>query len=289
MERILGKIYTHFSLDLDAAASVWAVKQFISGMRDAQVVFVPANWDGAEMIDGDIAVDISAGGKGMKGEIMQDGITHSCFASLVNLHASPDEQQALAALVKFIDTQDAYGSAVKHFVPGISQEAFDVLSRTGINTVLRALQMVHPRNDQAVFNVMSDIFSGILKGGLEFVNAAKEADKAQLFDKVAIVSNAKARGVNGILFERGIEVIIYLDGNNLGLTRKDTCSLRMDHPAIQEIVKKAGEEIGDGEGKWFAHPKGFLFCWGSFKSPANNPSAVNPVDFASVVSALLGS
>ena len=101
------RIFTHFNVDLDAVCSVWAAKQFVSGAAEATVEFRPANWDGAEMSEGDLAVDIAAGGRGMKGEKGENGIVHSCFASIVAGHASAEDRSALANLVRFVDAQDA--------------------------------------------------------------------------------------------------------------------------------------------------------------------------------------
>ena len=138
------KIFTHFNVDLDAVCSVWAVRQFIPGARDAAIEFRPANWDGAEMAEDDIAVDIPAGGRGIKGEKGKNEIVHSCFASIVAKHAPPEDQSALASLVRFVDAQDAHGSAVKFLAPEASREAQETLAMTGLNAVLRALQTVNP-------------------------------------------------------------------------------------------------------------------------------------------------
>lgn len=77
------RIFTHINVDLDATASVWAARYFMANMAGAPVEFRPADWDGAEMIQGDIAVDINAGGRGIKGEKGLDGTVHSCFASIM--------------------------------------------------------------------------------------------------------------------------------------------------------------------------------------------------------------
>jgi hypothetical protein len=280
------KIYTHLSLDLDAVCSVWAVRQFIPGAKDAVVEFRPANWDGNEMADGDLAVDIEAGGRGMKGEKGEGDIVHSCFATIVAQYASPADQSALANLVRFVDAQDAHGSAVKFLAPEASREAQEVFAITSLNAVLRALQATHPRNDALVCERMSEILSGMLQLGRARERAKAESDRAEVLPggKVAIVTNAREFATNGLLFEeRGVRVIVYVDGNNLGVIRHGDESLRMDHPEIRAIVEAVGETS-----EWFAHPAGFLFCRGSRKAPAKNPSKVNPRKLAEVAAKLLG-
>lgn len=117
------KIFTHFAVDLDAVCSVWAARQFIPGAKDAIAEFRPANWDGNDMAESDLPVDIPAGGRGMKGEKGEGGIVHSCLASIVAQYASPGDQSALTSLVRFVDAQDAHGSAVKFLVSEASNEA----------------------------------------------------------------------------------------------------------------------------------------------------------------------
>jgi hypothetical protein len=279
------KLYTHLSVDLDAVCSVWAVKQFIPSAKNAAVEFCPANWDGNDMANGDLAVDIEAGGRGMKGEKEEGGIVHSCFASIVAQYASPVDQSALASLVRFVEAQDAHGSAVKFIAPEASREAQETLAMTGLNAVLRALQAMHPHNDALVCERMSEILSGMLQAGRARQRAKTEADRAEVLPggKVAIVVNSREFATNGILFERGVRAIVYVDGNNLGIIREGSETLRMDHPELRAIVKAAGET-----NEWFAHPTGFLFCRGSRKAPVENSSKVNPRALAEVAAKLLG-
>lgn len=280
------KIFTHFVVDLDAVCSVWAAKQFIAGTQDAIVDFRPANWDGSDMAEGDLALDIDAGGRGLKGEKGEGGIVHSCFASIVAKHSSPADWSALANLVLFVDAQDAHGSAVKFLAPEASREAQEVLAMTGLNAVLRALQATHSRNDALVVERMSEILSGMLQAGRARQRAVVEADKAEIIDggKVAIVVNSREFATNGVLFEeRGVRVIVYVDGYNLGVIRHGDESLRMDHAELRAVVEAAEGEASE----WFAHPAGFLFCRGSRKAPAENPSKVNPRAIAEVAAKLL--
>ncbi len=279
----MKRIFTHFNVDLDAVASVWAVKTFI-GMSEAEIQFKSANWDGSELEEGDMAVDISAGGKGIKGETGDNGIVHSCFAYLIKNYANNDDQKALANLVDFVDAQDAHGLAVNYLIPEVADKEKFILASTGINAVLRALQAVHPNNDLKVIERMSEIFTGILYSGRARQKAEIEADNAEILDggKVAIVNNAKQFATNGILYDRGIQVIVYVDGNNLGVIRSNKVKLSMSHYDIKAVVEEASEL-----NEWFAHPAGFLFCRGSRKAPAETKSKVDPKKLADKVNSLL--
>ncbi len=276
----MKKLYTHSSVDLDAVASIWGAKQFIPDTKNATIEFRPANWDGADAEGGSLILDIDANGKGIKGEKETSGLTHSCFAFIVNQYASETEKKAISNLVKFVDAQDTSGLAVKVIAPEINKEAVEVLSSTGINAVLRSLQSIFYQNDSIVVDRMSEIFSGMLKSGIARQRAVIEAEKANILPggKVAIVTNSREFATNGILFDqKGIKVIVYIDGFNLGIIREGSVEFRMDHINFRTIVKNAGEES-----EWFAHPAGFLFCRGSRKAKAETMSKVDPMVLAEV-------
>jgi len=275
-------IYTHVNPDLDAVCSVWAARTFIPGAAAAKLILRPANWDGEGMKKGDLALDLEAGGRGIKGEKASSGIVHSCFAYLLNTYASTEAVLALANVGRFVDAQDAHGSAYRYLAPDLNPLALETFSSTGLNAVLRALQT---SSDNDVFTLLDTILDGFLRAGLARLDAEREADLAELLPggKVAIVRNARKFATNGILFEtRGVRVIVYVDGFNLGLTRHSDEPLRMDHPALQAVVSAAGEAES-----WFAHPAGFLYCRGSRKSPATSSSGVDPRDLARAALGLL--
>jgi hypothetical protein len=289
------RVFTHFNVNLDAAASVWALRTFVPGTQTAKVVFVPANWNG-EMEDGDLAVDIDAGGRGMKGEHRDGGIVGSGLALIVDRYAPEGDQAALSHLIAFVDAQDAHGSAYKWLAPETNHEAQAVFSATGLNAVLRAFQARHPRNGELIVRRMSEIFDGILTAGRARQRGVIEADRAELIGdgRVAITYNSDELSTPAVLHERGVEVIVYVkdDDNaghhNLGLARERSGTLRMDHVILRDLVEDSGEQIGGGGGEWFAHPSGFLLARGTRKAPCTYPkSKVNPRRLAEAVYELL--
>lgn len=276
------QIYTHINPDLDAACSVWAARTF-GGFRQAAVQFVPANWDGASLREEDIAVDIEAGGRGHKGVLLPDGHRLSAFSALLqHFMVRSEVMGALSCVGQFVDAQDAHGSAVNHLAPEASKAARQVLGATGLGAVWRAIQWQRS-NDESALEAFGRVLDGLLHNGISRVRGEYEADRVQTLNgRVAIVRNAKHFATNGILFERGIQAIVFVDGYNLGLCRRDDVALRMDHPDLRSVVEDEGEL-----GEWFAHPAGFLFARGTRKAPAHSPSRVDPRQLATQVDLLL--
>ena len=279
------KIYTHVCVDLDAVASVWAAQKFLLPVPpDKEVRFVPANWDGAGMEDDDIAIDIEAGGKGFKGVCGYDDTVHACFPEMMRIFACDANRRAMQSLMDFVEAQDTTGNAIKALAPGLNPNVQEVLYATNITAVMNALRAVHPNDDATLTRMMGQIFDGMLLAGLAKGRAQEEVSKAITTSRglAAVVKDAKEFATNGVLFNSGVRVIIYVDGNNLGLTRAQGETLRMDHPKIREVVEAAGEAD-----EWFAHPAGFLFCRGSRKAPAETPSKVDPLALQSAIESLL--
>ncbi len=289
--KIVRTIHTHCGVDLDACASVWAFRKFYNGARGASVKFHPANWNGAEMGENDVALDMVANGRGWKGAKDEDGTTHSCFADIVAKYAPLNEQRALKYLVRYVDIQDSLGAVVDRLAPNVDLEARSTLSANGLNSILWNYHGVHKGNDATVLSRMSEIFDGFLHRGLAYKRAMKEVERGTEFfgnKKEVVVFCGSEEPAFGILFGRGVRIIVYVDGYNIGIRRAMKEEFRVDHDALRAVILAAGEKTGDGEGLWFAHPKGFLFCRGTVpKAPATSPSNVDPRELARVAAELL--
>ncbi len=283
-------LYTHIGPDLDAHLSCWLVRKFVPTMFNAQILYVGADWDGIGMKNGDMAVDVYAGSRGIKGIQDPDGTVHSCASYIASRYLRREDAEAIRDLVRFVDIQDAYGSVVNHLIKDASHEARRIFAANSIGAILRALEFTHPNDPHTVFSRMCEIFDGYLEMGRSNVRARLEASRVQLFasGRVALVEGRKEKGINHILWGRGVEAIVYVDGFNLGVVRRgdgallrDGTRFRADHPEIQKIVRMAEKTV------WFAHPKRFLYCRGSRKAPANSKSKVNPQELIEAISNLL--
>lgn len=281
------KICTHVSVDMDAAGSAWAARKFIPGADKAELVFVPANWDGAEMEKGDYAVDIYAGGKGIKGAKDSNGRTHSCFRTIVERYALREDRQALRHLVAFIDAGDSTGNAFKAMFPNTTTEEQNRLHATSLGIVFAAIKCQYGTNDNLVVERWSEILDGILQMGRDEQKAIAQAREIPVVGGVAIVCNTPST-IRRILFQEfGARMVVFVNKNTVGINRAENEKTRTDHPAIRAVVEAAGEHVSERDGgepgKWFAHPYGFLFCWGSHKAPAKTASKVKPEDLANAV------
>jgi len=284
-------IYTHLGPDLDACFAVWALLRLHLGAKNAEVRFRPAYWDGAEMGPNDVAVDMEAGGRGWKGEKSGD-VVHSASASIIGKYASKEQKRALGPVVDFIDIQDSRGSVVQRLAPGLEKKTKYMLSAVSLTRVWQAFQEKFLGDDALVFSRMCDIFDGYLLIGDSFQHALKAATAAEFVgkDRKVAIHRGSGQAVHGLLFGRGVLVVVSVDGLNIGIhcARDFQKRLRMDHPRLRAVVEAAGEKVGNGEGVWFAHLGGWFFCRGTRpKAPATSPSKVDPRELARVAAELV--
>jgi len=282
------RIFTHVKPDLDALFSVIAARWYIPGARNARIEFRPASWDGVGMDDGDIAVDMEAGGRGMKGHRDDDGTTHSCFALIMTKYAPTGDCLALASIIEYVDTQDAHGNVAKHIIPDAPQETRNMISATSLSARISWLMAIHKNNIIRIIERLEEDFRGMLIVGYRRLATEEEISDVELFadGKVALVIN-KGKGVTYALYEKGVRVVVFINRYGMGITREQTETLRMDHPEFLKVVEAAGEEIGEGDDKWFAHTAGFLFASGTPKSPSAIDSKVDPRALVDVAVKLL--
>jgi hypothetical protein len=296
-EALVPDLYTHINMDIDSMSSCWAVRKFVPGMSNAHIIRVGADWDGKDMKPGDMAVDIFAGGLGIKGIQDPDGTVHSSFAYIVSKYVKPEDAEAIRDLVRFIDIQDAHGSVVNYMtknsmIYNSDHETRRLISLTSVGAIFRAIEARFPNDPDTVFNRMCEIFDGYLEmGGAAERRARSEAERAELFanGRVALVKDKKEKRTDHILWERHVQVIVYVDGDNLGVLRRgegfplrDGSRFRAGHPEVKKLVRQAGELP-----LWFEHSKGFLFCKGSRKAPSSSRSNVNPYELVRVIENVL--
>ncbi len=275
-------IFTHRNVDLDNCLSVPALKYLCEKYRNADVIYVDANWDGPMNRD-DIALDIFAGGRGMKGEKLEGGTTLSSLALVVNAYASEKRKVALEPLVRFVNAYDAYGDAVGHLYPDMDPQDQLFFTEVSLVGIFRALKAARTR-DHDMVKIFTPIFIGMLKNGRALQEAHKlieKSDQVQIMESglVAIVRNVKNSKVNELLYKQhGVKAVVFAKGFNLGVSRGPGVQERMDCPEARAVVKAVGELD-----EWFAHPSGFLFCRGSGKAQAKSASRVDQLDLAEAI------
>lgn len=277
----------HEWVDIDEVYSIWYLKTFVPEFKNAKIVFVPASWDGRKMKKYDIAVDLDANGKGIKGIEDENGNVHSCFSLLTKMFRIPkSDWKALIGIAKVIDHHDAYGKLGNAPHPSISSS--DLSTFNALNVALKAYRTKF-KDDEKVCEKMFELLDGFHERNLSFQNLPEKIERnSRKVGEILIVEMPNKESVNGYIFDRlKCRASIYVDSqtNTMGINisnafRKDGFSL--GHPSIKRLIEDLGEKVGGGcsPSRWFAHPRGTLICWGSRKDSRPFPSKIKPEDLA---------
>lgn len=268
-------IFTHCNVDIDAMCSVWFALRFIfkTKLENVNLVFKPANWDGVGVMDGDLALDIYAGGKGIKGEFRYNKI-HSCFQTLVNRNIreiDPEIRKIIRSLSSFIDKHDSEGANFLRVMKISGHERSDFLNLKGLFQVFWGYKLHN--NDYEVVKKFSENLDNFIELELRKKEVSKNLEETSS-DKIILTRNIDVP--SGFLLAQGKKMKVYVDNNNLGVVIIDR-NLRTDETVsiIEEVVKEAGEKFDYGD-NWFVDPSKRLICRGSRTSPVSTPSKVDP-------------
>lgn len=272
----MATIYAKAVMDLDTACAVWAAKTFWAKDPDAEVVLVPPDWDPQrQLADTELAVDVEAGGQGIRGKLIDGGRT-STFSEVVSRFAPADDYEVLTPVMEYVDRFDMSRTPYESMTRAVWHRDGYITSLAGI---FRGLAVIYD-SPMDTLDTVHDIMDGLLEVGRHRRQAAKFADHAkwiQLDGLCAAISEdvpgKYSVTVNGLLFERGADVVVFSQGNNIGALRSDRYSqTTLDHPEVRRLV--------DREPGWFFHRNGYLVARGTRTNPAKTPSNVCPYDLA---------
>lgn len=295
------RVWTHQGVDLDAVISVWLVLRFMYPGLEYELIFVPAGYNGTSIDGDDIAVDIEAGGKGIKSSIDKDGNKHSsCYTIFRRACLSDDNYRALCSLISVVDKRDIYGKL--SLVPediGHKKDDGDALNKVeGLSFALRVFKNHYKEEenaDELVCEKMFDVLDSLLEETLESKKFKAEVERKSFrCGNVFVVETSQRFSVARHVFNNpDNKAYIYVNPqkNSLGVYLSDDFyhndGFRLRFKDLKPIVAQFNENIGKGENEWFLHEDGFLFAWGTKKDIRPKPSKIRPEELALEINRLI--
>lgn len=269
----MGTLYTHLDLTVDAAAAVWLWRRLHS--HDSWPMrTVPSTWDGADMAEEDVAIDIDAGGRGIRSRRNPDGSVSSCFRIVLTEHMpadSPwiDHEPLLRPLADLLDVQRRDGNLTRLGFP----PRYGIYGLSGTFLALK--------HACSSIEELADHFSRILDGFVRMAELSDEvgrlAQSVELVGSVAVILDQNHLGLHRAVFRRGARFLVFKDGYNLGILRE-----AREKAHLGRLIQAQIEESG-----WFFHPRGHLAARGTRKAPAPTSSRYHPRELAVMLDAAL--
>ena len=252
---------------------------YIPSHKTSTIRLKNANWDGNGIRSGDIALDMHAGGHGIKGETDPDGTVHSCAATILNTFAPQIAQEALKPFIAYIDAHDAFGRAVSYLFPEMELDEARQFGSIAFGSIVLAIRNQNEHRIHETVRTVIKIFNGIIEKYQSKALARIDAKKATILSegRIALAMNLH-HGVPSVLFAEGAQFVIFVNGYRMGIIRAHGNTCPTSHPRVQQYVRKCKEES-----EWFAHTSGFLYARGTKKVVVKSPSSVDPHKLAQVL------
>lgn len=270
----MGTLYTHLDLTVDAAASVWLWRR-LHPEENWPLQHVPSTWDGVGIGAGDVAIDIDAGGRGIRSRRNPDGSVASCFRVILNEHMAQEGPHDLEPLLRpiadLMDAQRRDGNLTRLGFP----PRYGIFGLSGTFLALK--------HTCAGPEELLEHFSKILDGFVRIAELSDEvgrlAQEVELVGSVAVILDQNHLGLHRAVFRRGARFLVFKDGNNLGILRE-----ARERAHLGRLIQHQIQEPG-----WFFHPRGHLAARGTRKAPAQTPSRYAPRELAQMLDTALKS
>ena len=262
-------IVTHLSPDLDAIASVWLVKKFLTGWEDAQIKLVPTGTTlDNQLADSNknvIHVDTGLG----KFDHHQTN-EYTSAAKLVYKYLlkedliDPRDIKPLEKIVNYVNSTDHFAE-VFYFEP--DSDRYDFM----IRQLVDGLKVIN-REETKLIEIIFQLLEAVLIVFKNKVNAEKEIKNSFVFRSYlgkSLAIETKNEETVKLALKKGFSLVIRRHPE-AGFTRIKTLpDKKLNLKPIYEKILKI-----DKKGSWFFHISGHMLLNGSSGKPKLIPTSL---------------
>lgn len=263
-------IVTHLSPDLDAIASTWLIKKYLTGWDKAHIELVPAGSTlNGNLPDADkniIHVDTGLGKFDHHQTNKYTSATKLVYEHLIDNHlVDENEIKPLETVVDYVNTTDHFGEV---FYPEADSDRYDFM----IRQLIDGLKVIN-RDQIVLFETVFQLLNASLVVFKNKENAKEEIKKGFVFHSYlgkSLAIETKNEETIKLALKRGFSLVIRRNPE-AGFTRiktlpDDKLTLK---PVYEEIIKK------DKKGSWFFHVSGHMLLNGSSGNPKLIPTSLS--------------
>lgn len=287
-------IVTHSAPDLDAVTSVWLIKRFLQGWKDAVVKFVPA---GTRLPNSKLKIENSKLGEPIE-KIGENEVIHVdtglgpldhhqtkddkvCAASLTwdyvrekgqmfENEATSDKiqtrEEAISRMINVVVDDDHFKQV---FYPDPTADYFDFM----LTEILDGLKLQKPNEDSLYIEFVSECLDAILHNFENKIWAEREIkENGQEFESVfgkAIAFETINDDVIKLSQKMGFSLVVRKDPRKGYVRIKASPASDVDLTNVYEQLKKT-----DPEATWFLHVSKKMLLNGTPKNPKMKPTTL---------------
>ncbi len=271
-------IVTHLSPDLDAIASVWLVKKFFPGGKEAEIKFVPA---GKTLNDlpPDNNQEITHVDTG-KGQFDHHHLNEATSAAKLvyqfiekNSYAAGFQLQVLEPIVKYVNDIDHFQEV---FFPDAASDFYEFSLHQIVDGLRYSL-----KDDQQIISKVSEILEAIYNIIASKIKARADIEKGFIFQSKygkSIMMVSKNAEVLKLAQKLGYILVIKKDPVKGFVSIKTRPDKKNDLTPVYEAVQKI-----DKKGTWFLHISKNMLINGSTKNPYFIPTPLTPEKLIEII------
>ena len=263
-------IVTHLSPDLDAIASVWLVKKFLTGWEDAQIKLVPTGTtldnnlpDSNKDI---IHVDTGLGKFDHHQTNEYTSATKLVYKYLINKDLiESKEVKPLEKIVEYVNATDHFAE-VFYFEP--DSDRYDFM----IRQLVDGLKVIN-REETKLIEIIFQLLDAVLIVFKNKVNAEEEIKNGFVFRSYlgkSLAIETKNEETIKLALKKGFSLVIRRHPE-AGFTRIKTLpDKKLNLKPVYEKILKI-----DKKGSWFFHISGHMLLNGSSGNPKLIPTSLS--------------
>jgi hypothetical protein len=271
-------IVTHLSPDLDAIASVWLIKKYLPGWKDAKVSFVPAGTtlDNKPPDEDKNVIHVDTGLGQFDHHQTNKNI---CATTLVfnflkkNKYIKKNEIDALERIVEFVNHIDHFQEV---FFPEPENDIYEFC----LHQIIDGLKQINYTNPQ-VLEITIINLEAILKLFKNKITAEEQVKKGYIFNsafgKTLALSDANEEAVK-LALKKDFMLVVNKDSKK-GFVRIKSKPLKTINlkPLYEKIITV------DKKASWYLHPSKNILLNGSSKNPNLKPSSLSLTQIIEII------
>ncbi len=263
-------IVTHLSPDLDAIASAWLIKRFLTGWKSAQIKFVPTGTtldnnlpDSNKNI---IHVDTGLGHFDHHQTNEYTSATKLVFEYLTkNKLIKSKDEKALQKIVNYINDTDHFAEV---FFPEADSDRYDFT----IRQLIDGLKVICPE-EQKLFDSVFQLLDSALIVFKNKVSAEEEIKKGFIFQSYlgkSLAIETKNEEIIKLALKKGFSMVVRRHPDK-GFVRIKTLPIKKLSlkPIYEKIIKI------DKKGSWYFHISEHMLLNGSSGNPKLIPTPLS--------------
>lgn len=268
-------IVTHIAPDVDAVTSVWLLRRFLPGWKDAELAFVPAGKTlNDEPADSNPDIHHVDTGMGMLDHHQTDEDT--CAARRTHEYIAKSQKTAFGthgykeeALIRLLDVVNDIDHFREVYYPNADSDIYEL----GFVSILDGWKLLFSQDDHKIAEMGLVILDGIYKSFQNKLWAQHELDTKGVGFETTWGKGIGVETINDEVMKlsqrQGYVVAVRKDPKKGFVRIKGMPGSPVDFTLVCEELKKR-----DSQATWFLHASRRMLLNGSSKNPDSRPTTL---------------